>query len=195
MRQGEPDFGLGPRWPQISAYQALRGKDQSVSFPVCHKRIHGPSAHDPVCGCEDGLRPRPAGLCWPCTQMLRSCQQAVKKDLNLLIFSAFPPTKGHGLRRPLGLHTCMGQRAGLEWFETRGGFSCSETCLEGSGQCACCLQAHGITVSLTFGLSWGLPRSCFSIKIEAPLRVPGLRALGWRSVWVASKMVFGGTIL
>ena len=88
------------RWPQISAYQALRGKDQSVSFPVCHKQIHGPSAHDPVCGCEDGFRPRPAGPCWPCTQMLRSCQQAVKKDLNLLIFSASPPDQGSWTQEP-----------------------------------------------------------------------------------------------
>lgn len=43
---------------------------------------------------------------------LRSCQRALKKDLNLLIFSASPETKGHRLKGQLGPHTCM--RAGGE---------------------------------------------------------------------------------
>ena len=120
------------------------------------------------------------------------CQEG-SESAHLQRFPPRPRVMDSGAR--LGYIHVWGQRAGLEWFETRGGFSCSETCLEGSGQCACCLQAHGITVSLTFGLSWGLPSSCLSIKIEASLRVPGLRALGWRSVWVAPKMVFGGTML
>ena len=50
-------------------------------------------------------------------------------------------------------------------------------------------------MSLTFSLSWGLPSSFLPIKIEAPSGVPGLRARGERSVWVAPKMVFGGTVL
>ena len=70
---------------------------------------------------------------------------------------------------------------------TRGGFSRSETWLEVSSLSAWCLQAPVTTVSPTFGLSWGLPGSCLPVEMQAPSVVPGLRALGWRSVWIPQK--------
>lgn len=102
-------------WASLAPDQCLSGS--LWEGPVCFisslsQTDTWPSARDPVCGHEDGFRPRPAGPCWPCAQMLRSCQQALKKDLNLLIFSASPETMGHRLRSPLGPHTCMGATGG-----------------------------------------------------------------------------------
>lgn len=108
--------------PQISAYQALCGKDRSVSFPVCHKRIQRAFCVTQFAA-RTGLG-RAAGPYWPCAQMLRSCQQAPQEGSESAHLQCFPDQGSQTQEPAWATYMYGGSGRGLEWFETHGGFLC-----------------------------------------------------------------------